>query len=78
VCDNAAGEVCPFYPGAPVKAHWSFPDPAAIEGADADKRAGFARIFADIRRSVELLTALPVDELDAATLARRVNEIGPH
>src|SRR4029453_5048083 len=52
VCHNAAGEVCPFWPGTPVKAHWSFPDPAAVEGSDAARRAAFATIFADIRHAV--------------------------
>ncbi len=57
VCDNAAGEVCPIWPGTPAKAHWSFPDPAAAEGSDAEKRAAFRRIFADIRKSVDALIA---------------------
>ena len=78
VCDNAAGEVCPFWPGAPLKAHWSFPDPAAFEGADAEKRAYFAQVFADIRRAVDQLAAFPVATMDAATLKRRVAEIGAH
>ena len=55
VCDNAAGEVCPIWPGTPATAHWSFPDPAAAEGSDAEKRAAFRRIFADIRKSVDAL-----------------------
>jgi arsenate reductase len=57
VCDNAAGEVCPIWPGAPAKAHWSFPDPAAAAGSDAEKREAFRRIFADIRKSVDALIA---------------------
>lgn len=57
VCDNAAGEVCPIWPGAPAKAHWSFPDPAAAEGSDAQKREAFRRIFADIRKSIDALIA---------------------
>jgi arsenate reductase len=55
VCDNATGEVCPIWPGAPAKAHWSFPDPAAAEGSDEEKREAFRRIFADIRKSVDAL-----------------------
>lgn len=57
VCDNAAGEVCPIWPlrggRAPAKLHWSFPDPAAREGSDADKRAAFEAVFADIRRAID-------------------------
>lgn len=77
VCDNAAGEVCPIWPGAPAKAHWSFPDPAAAEGSDAERRAAFASIFADIRAAIDRLTALPAETLSAADLARRVAAIGP-
>jgi arsenate reductase len=77
VCDNAAGEVCPIWPGAPAKAHWSVPDPAAAEGSDAEGRAAFARIFADIRAAIDRLTALPAETLNAADLARRITAIGP-
>ncbi len=74
VCDNAAAEACPIWPGAPVKAHWSFPDPAAAQGSEAERRTAFAKIFADIRRAIDRLIAL-----SAATpnLAQRINEIGP-
>ena len=77
VCDNAAGEVCPFWPGAPAKAHWSFPDPAAAEGALDARRAAFKRIFADIRGAIDRLVALHVSKLDPAGLGRAVTEIGP-
>lgn len=77
VCDNAAGEVCPIWPGAPAKAHWSFPDPAAAEGSETQRRAAFASIFADIRAAIDRLTALPAETLSAADLARRVTAIGP-
>lgn len=70
VCDNAAGEVCPIWPGAPSKAHWSFPDP--------NDPAAFAQVFAAIRAAIDDLAALPVDELDPTTLRRRVAEMGPH
>jgi arsenate reductase len=76
VCDNAAGEVCPFWPGAPSKAHWSLPDPAAAEGPLDQRRAAFRRVFAAIRRAVDRLVALPVSQLDVATLGKRVSEIG--
>jgi arsenate reductase (thioredoxin) len=77
VCDNAAGEVCPIWPGTPSKAHWSFPDPAAAEGTDAQKRAAFAHIFADIRATIDRLVALPAETLSAGDLARRIAAIGP-
>ena len=70
VCSNAAGEACPLWPGAPIKAHWDFPDPN-----DATE---FAGVFAAIRASVDRLTALPVASLDAAALRRTIAEIGPH
>lgn len=76
VCDNAAGEVCPIWPGAPAKAHWSFPDPAAISGSDADKRAGFAYIFGTIRQAVDRLLALPLESLDTVTLSERATAAG--
>lgn len=77
VCDNAAGEVCPIWPGAPSKAHWSFPDPAAFEGDDAARRARFAEVFAHIRRAIDALVALPVETLTPADLKRRLAAIGP-
>lgn len=73
VCDNAAGEVCPIWPGTPAKAHWSFPDPAATEGSETQKRAHFAEIFAGIRNSIDRLIALPAGKLDAQHIA----EAGP-
>ncbi|HUP91563.1 MAG TPA: arsenate reductase ArsC [Solimonas sp.] len=64
VCDQAVGETCPLWPGHPVTAHWGIPDPAAVEGGDADKRAAFARAFAVLRGRIARLAALPLDELD--------------
>lgn len=77
VCDNAAGEVCPIWPGTPSKAHWSFPDPAAAEGSDADKRRRFGEIFADIRATIDRLIALPAEQLAPAELSRRAAKLGP-
>ena len=77
VCDNAAGEVCPIWPGTPAKAHWSFPDPAAFEGDAPAGRACFAQVFADIRGAIDRLVALSVETLDAAALARRAAAVGP-
>jgi arsenate reductase len=70
VCDNAAAETCPVWPAAPLKAHWSFPDPH-----DA---AEFEAVFAAIRKAVDQLVALPVEALDPSALRRRLAELGPH
>ena len=64
VCDDAAGEVCPFWPGHPATAHWGFPDPSRAEGGDAEKRAAFDKVFYAIRRRIELLINLPPEKLE--------------
>ena len=61
VCDNAAGDACPVWPGRPITVHWGVPDPAAVEGSDADKRAAFAQAFAALKERIDALLALPVD-----------------
>ena len=61
VCDNAAGEVCPIWPGQPISAHWGVADPAAVEGSEDKRRAAYRDAFATLRRRVELLIALPID-----------------
>ncbi|MGA8297885.1 MAG: arsenate reductase ArsC [Terriglobales bacterium] len=76
VCDKAAGEVCPFWPGQPITAHWGFPDPAAVEGSDDEKRAAFAQILRQMRRRVELFLSLPIDALDSLAIEKKVREIG--
>ena len=76
VCDNAAGEVCPVWPGKPVTAHWGVFDPAAAEGSDADKRRAFREAAAILRRRIELLLALPLEKLDLSLLKTKVREIG--
>jgi len=76
VCDNAAAEACPIWPGKPTTAHWGVPDPAAVEGSDADKRAAFREAARLLRRRIELLTALPVDKLDAMAIQARLREFG--
>lgn len=76
VCDNAAGEVCPIWPGHPVSAHWGFEDPAAVEGSDDEKRAAFKAIFQQIRNRIQLFLALPVDKLDRVSLLNEMREIG--
>ena len=76
VCDNAAGEVCPVWPGQPITAHWGVADPAAVTSSDADKRRAFLRAFSELSTRINLLLALPVDKLDRLTLKRKLDEIG--
>ena len=76
VCDNAAGEACPVWPGKPVTAHWGVPDPAAVEGTDAEKRAAFRDVANALRRRIELFLALPIEKLDARSMRARLVEIG--
>ena len=76
VCDNAAGEVCPMWPGQPVTAHWGLPDPAAVEGSDADKAKAFRDTYVALERRISLFTSLPIAGLDQLTLSRKVAEIG--
>ena len=76
VCDNAAGEVCPVWPGQPVTAHWGFPDPAAVEGDDATKQHAFSQIAHQLRTRIQLLLSLPMDKLDRLALQERVRSMG--
>jgi arsenate reductase (thioredoxin) len=76
VCDNAAREVCPVWPGQPMTAHWGQPDPAAIEGTDLDKMNGFRDAFRMLERRIALFTALPIASLDRLALGNKVREIG--
>jgi protein-tyrosine-phosphatase len=76
VCDNAAGEVCPMWPGQPVTAHWGVEDPAAIDGSEEDKRKAFFRAFTTLQRRIELFLSLPLAKLDKLSLQQRLNEIG--
>ncbi len=76
VCDNAAGEVCPIWPGQPMSAHWPFPDPAHFEGTDAEKRAFFADVYGQIHNRVSIFVSLPITSLDKLTLQKRLDEIG--
>lgn len=74
VCDNAAGESCPIFPGAPVKAHWGIADPAAVEGKG--QRAAFERAYAELDARVAALLALPFETMDAPALKAELNRIG--
>ena len=76
VCDSAAGEVCPVWPGQPITAHWSFPDPAAFEGSDEDARDVFREVFRQIRTRVELLRNLPLAKLERLAIKRELDGIG--
>lgn len=76
VCDNAAGEVCPVWPGHPVTAHWGFPDPAAAEGPIEQKRKAFADVCGSIEARVKLLVALPLEALDRMALQAKLRQLG--
>lgn len=76
VCDNAAGEVCPVWPGQPILAHWGFEDPAAAQGTDEEKRDAFRRIFHQIRNRVSLFASLPLKDLDRMAIKREMGAIG--
>jgi len=76
VCDNAAGEVCPVWPGHPTTAHWPFPDPAALEGTDAERLAFFADVYGQIEKRVAALCRLPVEVLEGDDLHARLQAAG--
>lgn len=76
VCDNAAGEACPVWPGRPMTAHWGVADPAAVEGSDEAKRKAFHDAYVILRRRIELFASLPLARLDKLSLQSRVREIG--
>jgi arsenate reductase len=76
VCDNAAGEVCPVWPGQPITAHWGLPDPAAIEGSDLEKLTAFRDTFRMLDQRITLFTSLPLSRLDPMALSERLREIG--
>jgi len=76
VCDNAAGEVCPVWPGKPVTAHWGIADPAAVEGTDADKARAFHRTLMELETRIRLFTALPLASLDRMKLQEALRAIG--
>lgn len=76
VCDNAAGEVCPVWPGQPMTAHWGIEDPAAFEGTEEEKRRYFSRILGYLRNRIMVFTSLPLDKLDKLSLQKKLVEIG--
>jgi len=76
VCDNAAGEACPLWPGKPVSAHWGVPDPAAASGTEEQRRKAFMDAAVRLRRRIELFLLLPLKSLDAMSLQRELRDIG--
>jgi protein-tyrosine-phosphatase len=68
VCDNAAGEVCPFWPGQPATAHWSFPDPSQVHGTDLEKRTAFNAVMNGLKQRIDILASMPLEKLDSMTL----------
>ena len=76
VCDNAAGEVCPIWPGQPMTAHWGVEDPAAVEGSDDHKRSAFKKAYRELEARIKIFVSLPIKALDRSRLKQRVDEIG--
>jgi arsenate reductase len=76
VCDNAAGEACPLWLGTPATAHWGIPDPAAVSGDDAAKRAAFRKASDQLARRIQLFMSLPIEKLDKLVLKEKLAEIG--
>jgi protein-tyrosine-phosphatase len=76
VCDSAAAEQCPYWPGQPMTAHWGVPDPAAVEGSDAEKAIAFADTYRMLNQRISIFVNLPMASLDRLALQRRLDEIG--
>jgi arsenate reductase (thioredoxin) len=76
VCDQAAGEICPVWPGNPITAHWGVPDPAIVEGTDERRRQAFLDALRQLEARIKLFVSLPIDKLDRMALKRHADEIG--
>lgn len=76
VCDSAAGEACPVWPGHPMTAHWGIEDPAAVEGTDLEKERAFVEAFRFMKNRIAVFTSLPIESIDALSLGTRLREIG--
>ena len=76
VCDNAAGEACPYWPGQPMTAHWGIPDPASVEGTETGKNLAFREAFRSMERRIKLFLSLPIASIDRIRLQQRVEAIG--
>lgn len=75
VCDSAAAEACPYWPGQPMTAHWGVPDPAAVEGSEEDKRRAFVTAYATLSNRINLLLSLPLDKLDRLAIKQKLEDI---
>jgi protein-tyrosine-phosphatase len=76
VCDQAAAEPCPYWPGQPMTAHWGVPDPAAVGGSEEDKRRAFSRAFSALSARINLFINLPMDKLDRLAIKQKLDDIG--
>jgi arsenate reductase (thioredoxin) len=76
VCDSAAGEVCPIWPGQPITAHWGVEDPAAVEGSEEEKQKAFLKAFTVLQRRISLFASLPLDQIDKLSLQTKLRDIG--
>jgi protein-tyrosine-phosphatase len=76
VCDNAAGESCPVWPGQPMTAHWGIADPAAVQGTEVERRHAFSNAFRELGQRIRIFTSLPIRSLDRIELQERLHEIG--
>ncbi len=76
VCDSAAGEACPFWPGQPMTAHWGLPDPAAVQGSDADRWTAFRLAFSTLENRIRIFTSLPLVSLDRIKLQEQLDSLG--
>lgn len=75
VCDDAAGEQCPVWPGQPITAHWGIADPAAVEGTEVEKTLAFRRAFAELERRIKIFVSLPIEAMDRLQLQARLDAI---
>lgn len=75
VCDNAAGEVCPIWPGNPATAHWGFPDPSQVTGSDEDKRRAFRDVMTGLKKRIDMLGSLPLEKLDALSIQSELQKL---
>jgi arsenate reductase len=78
VCDKAAGEICPFWPGQPVTAHWGFQDPAEVQGNEEERHQAFARICREIKTRLDIFLCLPMEKLERLALKLELDKIGMH
>jgi protein-tyrosine-phosphatase len=76
VCDNAAGEACPLWPGQPITAHWGVADPAAVAGTEEERRKAFVKAFAELSARINLFLSLPMEKLEKGALKKKLDEIG--